>query len=339
MTAAAIATQSPGLADDRRTVVLVTGCSAGGIGHHLALEFAARGCRVFAAVRSLEKAPSLASQNIEAVELDVTSGASVDAAVSHVLASAGRIDMLVNNAGVLCVGPAVEVDEDRIRQTFDTNVVGLARMCRAVAPAMMDRRRGVIVNVGSVSGYSTTPWVGYYAASKAAAHALSDALRMELAPFGVSVVVVAPGGIKSNLAGNLHHRADPLSRYASARPAIEARATFSQSDGATSTSRFAQVVVPQLLRRNPRAYITYGNHATSTWLLYYVPPAIRDFFLARRFGTRQLALDLAATLAEESTAKCPMSQGKASGGAAGARSGGKCPFANPELGVIGRSGD
>ncbi|KAJ2063456.1 hypothetical protein GGI17_001672 [Coemansia sp. S146] len=277
-------------------VVLISGCSAGGIGHHLALELAAHGCRVFAGVRTLSKAQTLVDNPlIEAVELDVTDDTSVDAAVAYVLAATGgRIDMLVNNAGIHCVGPAVEIPLSQVHQAFNTNFIGLARLCRAVAPVMMDRRQGTIVNVGSVSGYAASPWVGYYTATKAAVHAYSDSLRMELAPFGVSVVVVAPGRIKSNIVNNYTEALldDNNTRYATVRSAIEKAAMFSQTECATPANQFASVVVPRLLHRSPSAYITYGDASSSIWCMYYVPPVILDYLVGSYFGTHQLAKDL-----------------------------------------------
>ncbi|KAJ2903080.1 hypothetical protein GGI21_004474, partial [Coemansia aciculifera] len=320
---------------DSSRIVLITGCSEGGIGHALALEFAAQGCVVFAGVRTPRKAQALASSHalISVVELDITSAASIDAAISHVLeATGGRIDILVNNAGVFCVGPACEVPPAQVQQAFDTNVVGLARMCHAVAPLMMDRRQGTIVNIGSVSGYVATPWVGVYAATKAAVHAYSDSLRMELRPFGVNVVVVAPGSIKSNLVANMP---DPMisgSRYGAARPAIEARAGLSQASDTTPADCFARKVVSRLMRSSsPPSYITRGTHAVSIWLGYYVPPAIRDFVLGRRFGTRQLARDLESTCPvsgkKSSTGgKCPMSSSSSSSCAAPS-----CPITSPKV--------
>ncbi|KAJ2827554.1 hypothetical protein FBU31_003142 [Coemansia sp. 'formosensis'] len=277
-------------------IVLISGCSAGGIGHHLALEFAAHGCRVFAGVRTLSKAQTLVDNpRIEAVELDVTDDASVDAAVAHVLAATGgRIDLLVNNAGILCTGPAVEVPLAQVQKVFDTNFTGLVRLCRAVAPVMMDRRQGTIVNVGSIAGYVASPWVSFYSASKSAVHAYSDALRMELVPFGINVVVVAPGRIKSNIVEN--YSEDLLdsntTRYATMRSFIEKTARYSQVEGATPTSQFVQVVVPRILHRSPPAYITYGDIAYNIWWMYYVPPVIKDYIFGNLFGTHQLARDL-----------------------------------------------
>ncbi|KAJ2069800.1 hypothetical protein GGI08_000166 [Coemansia sp. S2] len=311
-------------------VVLISGCSAGGIGHHLALELAAQGCRVFAGVRTLSKAQTLVDNNprIEAVELDITKDSSVDAAIAHVLAATGgRIDILVNNAGVLSASPAVEAPLSEVQQVFDTNVVGLARLCRAVAPTMMDRRQGTIVNVGSVSGYVATPWVGFYAASKAAVHAYSDSLRMELAPFGVNVIIVAPGSIKSNLVLNLESLFDNSnSRYELARSAIEARAALSQEDDSTPADKFARIVVPQILCGSPSAYITYGTHSAATRFLYYVPPVIRDYIFGRRFGTHQLAKDLPSV---EGDGVCPVSGKKGGCPMSGKASSVSCPIASP----------
>ncbi|KAJ2722695.1 NADPH-dependent 1-acyl dihydroxyacetone phosphate reductase [Coemansia sp. Benny D115] len=299
---------------EHKRVVLITGCSAGGIGHFLALEFAARGCKVYASARNTAKLDgSLSTHGIEGVELDVGSTESIKRAVQRVVAEAGRIDVLVNNAGQICVGPVVEVDMDTVQRVIDVNVTGVARVCQVVAPHMMDRHSGLIVNIGSVSGYMATPWVGYYAASKAAVHTLSDALRLELAPFNVGVTVVAPGSVKSNLveAQELDSLLCQDSRYALAADAVRARAELSQKESPTPTDQFARVIVPQLLGNKPRAYITYGGNATITWLMYFVPPFLRDVFLSKRFGTKKLGQDLSSG----SKGMCPVTQ----------RRGGQCP--------------
>ncbi|KAJ2304313.1 hypothetical protein IWW54_005447 [Coemansia sp. RSA 2705] len=276
-------------ANSNARVALVTGCSTGGIGYHLALELAAHGCRVYASSRDSSKVTGLAERGVEAIELDVTRDDSTEAAVAKILDEAGRIDILVNNAGVICVGPVTDTDLRQAQTAFDTNVLGVARVARAVAPSMIKQRRGLIVNVGSVSGYAATPWVGFYGATKAAVHTMSDAMRTELAPFNIDVVVLAPGGIRSNLATHRQVELDEASPFMPAIQAIRDRAVFSQTGSATPTDQFAKVVVPRMLARNPAPYITYGNHARSTWLLYYAPPFIRDWIYRRRFGTHLLA--------------------------------------------------
>ncbi|KAJ1853694.1 hypothetical protein LPJ73_002597, partial [Coemansia sp. RSA 2703] len=269
-----------------KRVVLITGCSFGGIGHYLALEFAQRGCKVYASARNTDKLdiPLLSRHGIETVELDVTKSESVDAAVDKVIKEAGCIDILINNAGQICIGPVVEVPIRKVQQVFEVNVAAVARMCQAVAPHMMDRRKGAIVNIGSVSGYLATPWVGYYAATKAAVHAMSDALRLELEPFNISVTVVAPGSVKSHLVDaqrNEQLLADD-SRYHIAIDAVKARAELSQKESPTPTEKFARVVVPQLLVARPKAYITYGGNAMSALIAYFVPSFIRDIYLRSR---------------------------------------------------------
>ncbi|KAJ2501546.1 hypothetical protein GGH96_001867 [Coemansia sp. RSA 1972] len=275
-------------ADSNSQVVLVTGCSTGGIGCHLALELARRGCKVYASSRDTSKAVGLTEHGIQVLELDVTHNESTTAAVQKVLDEAGRIDILVNNAGLMCAGPVTDTNLDFAQRAFDTNVLGVARVCQAVTPSMIKRQNGLIVNIGSVSGYATTPWVGFYSASKAAVHAMSDAMRMELAPFNIKVVVVAPGGIQSNLAEHQQVELGTDSPFMPAIQAIRDRAVFSQAGNATPTDVFARVVVPRILASNPAPYITYGNHARTTWLLHYAPSFLRDWLYSRRFGTDQL---------------------------------------------------
>ncbi|KAJ1868628.1 hypothetical protein LPJ55_005864 [Coemansia sp. RSA 990] len=217
--------------------------------------------------------------------MDVTRDDSVQPAVQKVIDEAGRIDILINNAGLMCTGPVTDTDLQLAQTAFDTNVLGVARVCQAVAPHMIKQHSGLIANVGSVSGYAATPWVGFYGATKAAVHTLSDAMRVELASFNVKVVVVAPGAIRSNLATHHEVALPENSPFMPALPAIRDRAVFSQTGNPTPTDKFAKVVVAQLLSRSPAAYITYGNHSKTTWLLYYAPPFVKDWLYSRRFGS------------------------------------------------------
>jgi NAD(P)-dependent dehydrogenase (short-subunit alcohol dehydrogenase family) len=181
----------------RGQVILVTGCSSG-IGRATALAAAERGHRVFASARRRTDLAELAARKIETVELDVTDGASADAAVGTVLGAAGRVDALVNNAGYGQYGAVEDVTLEEWRAQFDVNVFGAIRLLKAVLPPMREARKGTIVNVSSVAGKVTIPFAGPYCASKHALEAISDALRVEVAPWKIRVVVVEPGPIATH---------------------------------------------------------------------------------------------------------------------------------------------
>src|SRR5688572_27402252 len=177
-------------------VILVTGCSTG-IGRATALEAAGRGHRVFASARRPEDLADLVAKGIEAIALDVTDPASIGEAVEQVLRSAGRIDGLVNNAGYGQYGAVEDVSLEEWRAQFEVNLFGTIAVLRAVLPAMRAARGGTVVNVSSVAGRVSIPFAGPYSASKHALEAMSDALRVEVAPFGIRVVLVEPGPIST----------------------------------------------------------------------------------------------------------------------------------------------
>ena len=178
----------------KRQVVLVTGSSSG-IGRATAVEAAEHGHQVFASARRLEDVADLASLGLETLALDVTDEASVTEGVAAVLGRAGRIDALVNNAGYGQYGAIEDVSLPEWRRQFEVNVFGALAVLQAVLPAMREARRGTIVNVSSVAGKVTIPFAGPYCASKYALEAISDALRVEVAPWKIRVVVVEPGPI------------------------------------------------------------------------------------------------------------------------------------------------
>jgi NAD(P)-dependent dehydrogenase (short-subunit alcohol dehydrogenase family) len=177
-------------------VILVTGCSTG-IGRATALEAAARGHRVFATARRAESVADLAAKGIGTLPLDVTNPASIGEAVRQVLRSADRIDALVNNAGYGQYGAIEDVSLEEWRAQFEVNVFGTIAVLRAVLPAMRAARGGTVVNVSSVAGRVAIPFAGPYSASKHALEAISDALRVEVSPWGIRVVLVEPGPIST----------------------------------------------------------------------------------------------------------------------------------------------
>ena len=185
-----------------RLNVLVTGASSG-IGRATATGFARRGHRVFAAARREEVLDSLAASvpNIQAVSLDVTDEASVRQAWAKVEASTGGagVDVLVNGAGFALTGPVELLAGQEVQRQFATNVFGLLTMTRAALPAMRARKSGRIINISSLVGRTTFPGMGVYGATKYAVEALSDALRQEVAGFGIKVVIIEPGFTATNI--------------------------------------------------------------------------------------------------------------------------------------------
>lgn len=172
--------------------VLITGCSSG-IGEATAARLQQNGWDVYATARRPETLTALADAGCTTLPLDVTDEPSMTAAVDAVLAGAGRIDALVNNAGYSQSGAVESLELDDIRRQFETNVFGLLRLTQLVLPSMRERRSGRIVNISSMGGRLTFPGGGAYHASKYAVEAFSDALRFEVSGFGVDMVLVEPG--------------------------------------------------------------------------------------------------------------------------------------------------
>ncbi|KAJ1271313.1 hypothetical protein BS78_06G119300 [Paspalum vaginatum] len=266
-------------------VVLVTGCSEGGIGNAMARAFAAAGCAVVATARSRGSMRDLEGDpRFLLLELDVRSDESARAAVADALREHGRIDVLVNNAGVHLVAPLVEVPMESFHQVFDTNVYGAMRLIQAIIPHMMERKKGTIVNVGSITALAPGPWAGVYSASKAALHALSDSLRVELRSFGINVMIVAPGGTKSNL-GNTsaakYGQRNEWKYYKKYEESLRARTDVSQGPGSTPAEELAKKVVALVLKKNPPAFLAYGQFSAILSMLYYAPLWFRDYFYRR----------------------------------------------------------
>lgn len=248
------------------------------------------GHRVVATARDVETIASLEDPSVLTSRLDVTQAEDIERVMAEVLAWAGRIDILVNNAGWGLMGPTAELDLVDLRLQFETNVVGPVALIRAVVPQFVAQGSGRIVNIGSVSGVTATPFAGAYCGSKAALHLLSDALRMELAPFGIQVVTVQPGAIASDFGA---HAADGLERYQSdslysgIAEFIEARALLSQSD-ATPAADVARKVVDAVTRPRPPAVLRTGKGSRRLPAIGRLPTRIRDRVLGKRFGLDRL---------------------------------------------------
>jgi NAD(P)-dependent dehydrogenase (short-subunit alcohol dehydrogenase family) len=203
--------------------ILVTGCSSG-IGRATAARLAAAGWPVYASARNPDALAGL--EGCVHLQLDVTDDASARAAVARIEREAGAVGALVNNAGYSQSGAVESISVDDARRQLETNVLGLARLTQLVLPGMREQGWGRIVNVSSMGGRFTFPGGGWYHASKHAVEALSDALRFEVGGFGVDVVVVQPGLIRTGFAevavGSIEHDDGPYARFNAAVGAITA---------------------------------------------------------------------------------------------------------------------
>ena len=176
--------------------VLITGCSTG-IGRATAIHLARTGWTVYATARRRTAIADLESERCRLLELDVCDDASIRAAVQAVEGAEGAVGVLINNAGYGQQGPVEEVPMEEARRQFETNVFGLLRLTQLVLPGMRRQRWGKIVNMSSMGGRLTLPGGGLYHATKYAVEALSDALRFEVRPFGIDVIIIEPGPIKT----------------------------------------------------------------------------------------------------------------------------------------------
>ena len=271
--------------------VLITGCSSG-IGRLLAIRLQEKGYQVYATARSLDKIEPLQDLGIKTLVLDVTSAASVQQAVAQIEANGDAIDWLINNAGYGAMGPLAEMPMEEIERQFATNLYGPLALVRALVPGMKQRGGGRIVNVGSVSGIMVTPFSGIYCATKAALHAASDALRMELAPFGIEVLVIQPGAIESafgsNAEASLERTLSKPSLYEPVRDGIVQRARASQ-DRPTPTTDFVDEVIDFLEQEKPAVMKRIGNGSTTLPLMArWIPSRVLDAVLIRKFGLHRL---------------------------------------------------
>lgn len=274
--------------------VLITGCSSG-IGRAMAENFHRRGFLVFATARRLDSLAPLAEAGIRVLALDVTRASDIARVAEQVLEQSDGVDILINNAGYGAMAPLVEIPADELRRQFETNVFGPVALAQALAPAMIRRGGGRIVNIGSVSGILTTPFAGAYCATKAALHSLSDALRMELAPFGIHVITVQPGAIRSRFGENataaVERALAPQSLYRSVESAIRARANASQLR-ATPAEQFAQRVIEKALRKHPPRLIRAGVGSHSAPIMErLLPSRLLDWALMKRFQLDRLRQD------------------------------------------------
>ncbi|RZI44721.1 SDR family NAD(P)-dependent oxidoreductase [Herbaspirillum sp. HC18] len=277
-----------------KKTICITGCSSG-IGAALAREFHRRGHVVYATARRIESLADLAKDGIRTLRLDVNDDESIAAAFAVVEREQGKIDVLVNNAGFSQVGALIDLTREDLRKQYETNVIAPIAVSKAAVGLLCaaSKRSGnaVLANVGSIVGLVATPFAGAYCSSKAAVHSLSDALRMELSPFGIHVVTIQPGGVVSSFGA---HAEDALrlpadSLYRPVEDGIRARAKAGQQ-GAMPADEFVPPVVDALLKDNPPIVVRGGKNSTRLPLLKkLLPAAMLDAKLSAIFGLDRLA--------------------------------------------------
>lgn len=255
-------------------VALVTGASSG-IGQRTALRFAKLGFQVFGTSRCGGQPFS----GVQMLRLDVDDDDSVRSCIAQLLSHTGRVDVLVNNAGRAMVGACEETSAVEARELFETNVFGTMRMVSAVLPIMRAQRAGAIVNVGSISGFVGTPFHGVYAASKHAVAGYTEALRLEVAPFGVRVAVVEPAAHRTDI--RMVEPGLPQAHYAETRDRVR-RLIQAQIDTGDSPERIVDAIVEAALSRSPHARYRVGRKARLlAWLRRVLPHRALELGLRR----------------------------------------------------------
>ena len=276
--------------------VLITGATDG-LGRAAALLLAEKGYRVFAAGRSTEKRAELdriaAAKKLplETLELDVCDDRSVSRAVKHILQKAANIDVLINNAGVGLMAVTEELKLDDLRRLYETNIFGLLRVTQAVLPHMRERKAGRILMLSSVAGIVTPPTYGAYSSSKHAVEALSNALRLELYPFNIEVILIEPGYIMTNFQQTAKELAQSyvegstISPYAKIYSGAIAGATSSRRESKTTPEDCARVILHAIEASHPKARYTVTPLAKWAALgRRILPDTLLDSFLRRKFG-------------------------------------------------------
>ncbi len=271
--------------------VLITGCSTG-IGRLTARYLLRTGHRVCATARDPETLRDLAAEGAHTCALDVTDEDSRVKAVAELENEYGRIGALVNNAGFGEYGPVENVPIERVRAQFETNVFGAARMCQLVLPAMRRAGGGRIVNMSSVGGRMTFPGGGFYNASKYAVESLSDALRFEVAPFGVTVSVIEPNLIRDtrfedHVGASLRHNTDSRGAYRGLSRAIQDQMhrCFDGTQMSSPPELVARTVRRALTSRRPRSrYVVSTSGKLILASRRLVPDRAMDTILRRQFG-------------------------------------------------------
>ena len=254
-------------------VALITGSSSG-IGFETALLLARKGFHTYASMRNLEKSKSISEianrekLPLQVVQLDVNDNRSVKEAIDKVVAENQRIDVLVNNAGYGLLGSLEDLSIEEIKAQFETNFFGVVRVTQQVLPVMRKQKSGIIVNISSVGGRLGIPGLSAYHSTKFALEGLSESISYELEPFGIKVVLIEPGFIRTNIMNSsiiAKKAQDPNSLYFSLTQQLERSFKLAMENTSASSppEEVAKVVLQTIRSTNPKLRYTVGNDAAS----------------------------------------------------------------------------
>lgn len=267
-------------------IALVTGCS-GGIGLALARELKSHGYLVCATARQPGDLAKLQAEGFSVFALDVNNQQQIDAVITQLTQLHGRLDLLVNNAGYGAIGPVLDISPERLALQFQTNVFSVVAMTKAALP-LLQLNQGTVLNIGSVSASLVTPFAGVYCASKAALHAISEALRMELEPLGIQVLLAVTGAVDTGFADRASQLAEQVlsedSSWWPYRDGVRRRARASQ-DFPTPAAEYARALAQALQKPQQQLRIRVGR---GSWLLPLLKAVLPSrwlyHILKRKFG-------------------------------------------------------
>ena len=249
---------------ENKKVWFITGCSTG-FGRELAKHLLENDYRVAVTAREIEKVRDLVAikpENALAIALDVTDKAQVENSVAQAEQHFGRIDVLVNNAGIGYFGAIEESDEQEVRRMFEINFWGLSAMTREVLPKMRTRKSGFIVNISSIGGFFSFPTVGYYNATKYAVNGFSEALKKEVEPLGIKVIIVMPSGFRTDWAGRSANETDnTIDDYAQTAGANKNSIRGYSGKQPGDPVRAAIAIVAAVEAENPPLHLLLGKAA------------------------------------------------------------------------------
>lgn len=243
-------------------VILITGASSG-IGHDTAKALAEQGHIVYGAARRVEKMDDLKPLGVHPVKLDVTDPNNTKLVVNQILASEGHIDVLVNNAGYGSYGAVEDVPLNEARRQIDVNLLGVADMIKLVTPSMREQHSGTIINISSMAGKVWTPFGAWYHATKFAIEGFSNALRLELEPMGINVVIIEPGAIRTpwgTIAADNLEKVSGNGAYAKAarKTAANMRKMYQSSKMISDPSVITKTIVRAINATRPRTHYLIG---------------------------------------------------------------------------------